>query len=559
MRLTGLKVWGMILLFSLGLWGNMAWAEESIPFKLGDERLLTEYYFLVQGKNVGLITNQTGVDSQGVSTIDKLAADSGVNLVALFTPEHGLDGTASAGDYVASYTHPALGIPVNSLYGETRMPTASMLQGIEVLVYDIQDLGSRTYTYASTLNYCMKAAAQYGIKVVVLDRPNPVGGVIVEGPILEDECQTFVGVDNLPMAHGMTICELASFYNREIGADLALVPMSGYYREMIFQDTGLTWVPTSPNIPDIDAAFGYMATGLGEGTGIFCSDYFKWVGGSGVDGQKLADLLNNAGLEGVYYTSETRGQTQGVRLNITDYHKFNPCRSGYYMLAYARIITGFTVPQSDINKSGSQLVMFDKIMGSRKIGQALLANQSPQEIEAAWAEDLAAFKLEREKYLIYGYADSSAAATEKALEVSPVPEIIEEAPEPMANIPATPAEEIIPEGIKVYYENELILFDTQPYIDENNRTIVPIRAIAEALGADVEWDPVNKKASFSKGNNRVVFTIGQLTALVNGQSQTMDTIPVIKDGRTMIPLRYVSEYLGATVNWDNATKTVSIS
>ncbi|MCQ2560266.1 MAG: stalk domain-containing protein, partial [Clostridia bacterium] len=308
-----------------------------------------------------------------------------------------------------------------------------------------------------------------------------------------------------------------------------------------------------------DAAFGYMATGLGEGTGIFCSDYFKWVGGSGVDGQKLADLLNNAGLEGVYYTSETRGQTQGVRLNITDYHKFNPCRSGYYMLAYARIITGFTVPQSDINKSGSQLVMFDKIMGSRKIGQALLANQSPQEIEAAWAEDLAAFKLEREKYLIYGYADSSAAATEKSLEVSPDSEIIEEAPEPTENIPATPAEEIIPEGIKVYYENELILFDTQPYIDKNNRTIVPIRAIAEALGADVEWDPVNKKASFSKENNQVVFTIGQLTALVNGQSQTMDTIPVIKDGRTMIPLRYVSEYLGATVNWDDATKTVSIS
>ncbi len=553
MRLPKIKFLGIVLLLCLGLMGgSTAWAENAVPFKLGDERLLSEYYDLVQGKNVGLITNQTGVDSQGISTIDKLAADPGVNLVALFTPEHGLDGTAKAGDYVVSYTHPTLGIPVNSLYGETRTPTASMLQGIEVLVFDIQDLGSRTYTYASTLNYCMKAAVQYGIKVVVLDRPNPVGGVIVEGPVMEDECQTFVGVDNLPMAHGMTICELASFYNREIGADLALVPMSGYYREMIFQDTGLNWVPTSPNIPDIDAAFCYMATGLGEGTGIGASDYFKWVGGSGVDGQKLADLLNNAGLEGVYYTSETRGQTQGVRLNITDYHKFNPCRSGYYMLAYARIITGFTVPQSDIDKSGSQLVMFDKIMGSRKIGQALLANQTPQQIEADWADNLNAFKAEREKYLLYGYANPSDASTE----ADPALSTQDETSKLQETAPAAP--EVTPKGVQAYYQDKLISFDTQPYIDANNRVIVPVRAIATALGMEVQWEPNTKKVYCTRDNNQVVFTIGQIKALVNGQSLTMDTVPAIKDGRTMIPLRYVSEYLGSQVEWEADTKTVRI-
>lgn len=365
-------------------------------FKLGNELLMSKYHYLVEGKRVGLVTNQSGVNRRGESTIDLLAGDKSLRLTTLYGPEHGIDGTAKAGEYVESYTHPGLGIPVYSLYGSTRMPTAAMLENIDVLVFDIQDIGARSYTYMSTLNYCMVAAQKYGKPVLVLDRPNPVGGLIVEGPVMEDPYITFVGVDNLPMAHGMTAGELAQFFNRKIGADLKVIPMEGYSREMIYQDTGLSWVQTSPNIPDLDSVFGYMATGLGEGTGIAQADKFKWIGGKGIDAQRFAALLNNAGLPGVTFIPEVRGEAAGVRLKIQDYHSFNPAKTGIYALAYAHSLNNFTVP-----KSGDTVVMFDKIMGSDKIGQYLEQGLSPQQIEAKYTPALNHFKAEREKYLIY--------------------------------------------------------------------------------------------------------------------------------------------------------------
>ncbi len=370
--------------------------EPAAQFKLGDELLLDKYHYLVAGKRVGLVTNQSGVTSKGESIIDLLAGDETVQLAALYGPEHGIDGTASAGAYVESYIHPSLGIPVYSLYGSTRMPTAEMLGGIDVLVFDIQDIGARSYTYMSTLNYCLVAAQKYNLPVLVLDRPNPVGGVIVEGLVLEDRYISFVGVDNLPMAHGMTAGELAQFFNRKIGAGLTVVPMEGYNREMIYQDTGLTWVQTSPNIPDLASVFGYMATGLGEGTGIVQADKFKWIGGKGIDAQAYANLLNSAGLPGVAFFPETRGDAGGVRLNIQDYHTFNPARTGIYALAYAHSLNNFTVP-----KSGQTIVMFEKIMGSDKIGQYLEQGLTPQQIEANYTPALNRFKEDRKQYLIY--------------------------------------------------------------------------------------------------------------------------------------------------------------
>lgn len=369
---------------------------ETAGLKLGNELLMSKYHHLVEGKRVGLVTNQSGVNSRGVSTIDVLAGDKSVRLTALYGPEHGIDGAASAGEYVESYTHPELGIPVYSLYGSTRMPTAAMLENIDVLVFDIQDIGARSYTYMSTLNYCMVAAQKYNKPVLVLDRPNPVGGLIVEGPVMEDPYITFVGVDSLPMAHGMTAGELAQFFNRKIGADLKVIAMEGYSREMVYQDTGLSWVQTSPNIPDLDSVFGYMATGLGEGTGIAQADKFKWIGGKGIDAQKFAALLNNAGLPGVTFIPEARGEAGGVRLKIQDYHAFNPARTGIYALTYAHSLNNFTVP-----KSGATVVMFDKIMGSAKIGQYLEQGLTPQQIEAKYAPALNQFKAERQKYLIY--------------------------------------------------------------------------------------------------------------------------------------------------------------
>lgn len=370
--------------------------QDAGEFKLGNELLLAKYRYLVAEKKVGLVTNQSGVTSSGQSTIDLLAGDNAIRLTALYGPEHGIDGTAGAGQYVESYNHPELGIPVYSLYGSTRMPTPQMLGNIDVLVFDIQDIGARTYTFMSTLNYCLVAAQKCGKPVVVLDRPNPVGGTIVDGPVLEDPYITFVGVDNLPTAHGMTAGELAQFFNRKIGADLKVVPMEGYTREMIYQDTGLSWVQTSPNIPDLDSVFGYMATGLGEGTGIFQADKFKWIGGKGVDAQRYADLLNQAGLPGVTFIPEVRGEAGGVRLQIEDYHSFNPARTGIYALTYAHMLNNFTVPKSD-----QTIIMFDKIMGSNKIGQYLEQGLTPQAIEARYTPGLEHFKAERNNHLIY--------------------------------------------------------------------------------------------------------------------------------------------------------------
>lgn len=505
------------ILFSCGLVAQVP------KFKLGNEVLLEKYTYLLKGKRVGLITNQSGVDSNGVSLIDIFVENKDINLTALYSPEHGIDGIAKAGEYVESQIHPKLGIPVYSLYGKTRMPNENMLRNIDVFVFDMQDVGSRTYTYMSTLNYCMVAAQKYGKPIIVLDRPNPVGGVIVEGPVMEDPYITFVGVDNLPMAHGMTAGELALFFNRKIGADLQIITMEGWKRDMLWQDTGLNWVQTSPNIPDLASLFGYMATGIGEGTGVYQADKFKWVGGKSLDSTKYAELLNNAGLSGVTFIPENKGEAGGVRLNITDPHLFNPARTGFYALAYAFTIGDFTVPKS----TSTNIVMFDKIMGTNKIGKYLEEKMPPQEIEQLYSQQLETFKKLRKNYLIYDNQPKKGILWNT-------------------------------KDIVVTVDNMPILFDTPPYLDKNNRLMVPIRAITEAMGATVDWDQNNQLITIHKDGEVVLFTINNKYASVNGIKQTMDTTPMIKDQRTLIPLRYVAEYFGATVNWDATQKKVTI-
>jgi len=484
---------------------------------LGDEMLMNKYHHLIVGKKVGLITNQTGVNSRGQSMIDVLAGDSSTRLAALFGPEHGIDGKAPAGSYVESYKHPTLGIPVYSLYGPTRMPTEAMLKDLDLLIFDIQDIGARSYTYISTLNYSMVAAQKYNKPIVVLDRPNPLGGRVVEGPVLEDRFKSFVGIDNLPMAHGMTVGELARFFNRSIKAFLTVVPMEGYTRDMVFQDTRLPWAQTSPNIPDLNSAFGYMATGLGEGTGIFQADKFKWIGGKGIDAQRFANLLNQEQFPGITFIPEIRGEAGGVRLQIVDPHLFNPAKAGIYALAYAHSLTNFKVP-----KSGQTIVMFDKIMGTDKIGQYLEQGLSPRQIEANYAPGLNQFKKDRQQYLIYG-------------------------------------SEPYRDRISVFVDGVEVNFDTEPYIDSHNRLMVPLRAIAEALRAQVDWNPQTRVVTVTKPGKKVVFTINKTLAVVNGASKRMDTVPVIKNGRTLVPVRYIGEYLGATVNWNAASRTVTIN
>jgi len=505
------------------LYTGMAFAEAP-GLKLGNEVLMSKHHHLIKGKNVGLITNQSGVTSQGVSMIDVLANDQSVNLVALYSPEHGIDGIARAGEYVECYVHGKLGIPVYSLYGQTRMPTRDMLRHVDVLLFDMQDIGARSYTYISTMNYCMQAAQKYGKQIIVLDRPNPVGGVIVEGPVLEDRFKTFVGVDNLPMAHGMTVGELAKFFNRNIGANLTVIPMEGYNRNMLWQDTGLKWVQTSPNIPDLDSVFGYMATGLGEGTGIFQADKFKWIGGRGVDAHRYADLLNRAGLPGVRFIPEVRGEAGGVRLNIVDHYTYNPAKTGIYALTYAHSLTNFKVPKS--GQTTQSIVMFDKIMGTDKIGQYFEQGLTPQQIEAKYAPGLNRFKEERKKYLIYGFAPGHQHDQGSA--------------------------------ITVKVTGKAIVFDADPYIDSNNRVMVPLRAIVEALGARVDYNEKTRVININKQGKVTLFTLSSPLVMVNGEHKIMDTSPVVKNSRTMVPLRYVGEYLGLKVEWHPQTRTVTI-
>lgn len=361
---------------------------------LGNERIFDDYFWLIRGKRIGLVTNQTGVDSTGTLTWRKLAARNDLKLTALYVPEHGLDGNASAGTYVYSYTHGELQIPVYSLYNDTRMPTADMLRDVDLILFDIQDIGSRSYTYISTLNYVMKAAALNNVPVAVLDRPNPVGDK-VEGFVLDPELRSFVGIDTIPLAHGMTVGELARWFNRDTGATLTVVPMKNYWRDMIYQETGLPWVQTSPNIPDVESAFCYMATGMGEGTGIYMGDYFKWFGVRNLrNNGELAALLNNAGLEGVRFKPETLGGVRGVRLMITDFQRFNPCQTGVYILSYAQALTGSRAPARGAT-------LFERVWGTDRMAELYNRKTPPEEIIASWSEETVRFREERQPYLIY--------------------------------------------------------------------------------------------------------------------------------------------------------------
>ena len=363
---------------------------------LGNERLLTEYNNLIDNKRVGLITNQTGVDANGIPVAEKIKAYPRAKLVALYSPEHGLDGKQTAGAYVASYFDAKMNLPVYSLYGPTRKPSRDMLKGVDVLVYDMQDIGARTYTYISTLQNAMVAAKENNIPILVLDRPNPLGGEIVEGFLRETRFKSFVGIDKIPMAHGMTVGELGQFFNREIGADLTVVPMKNWTRSMVWQDTGLPFAQTSPNIPNLESAFLYMATGSGEETGIGQSEYFHWVGGRNIDSNEYARRLNASNLPGVTFVPAPKGARGGVRVKITDPHRFNPARTGIYTLAVANQMRPINVPACKKPYS-----MFYLIQGSEEIANLFRARTSPEAMVKAYEKDVNAFRAQRQAYLLY--------------------------------------------------------------------------------------------------------------------------------------------------------------
>jgi uncharacterized protein YbbC (DUF1343 family) len=320
--------------------------------ELGIDRVFSPpYNDSLKGKKIGLITNQTGVNSKLQSTIDLFYSQQkacSFELKALFGPEHGLFGDIYADNPIASSIS-VHGIPIHSLYGTTRRPTAEMLKGITLLVFDIQDIGSRSYTYISTLFYCMEEAAKQKIPVLVLDRPNPINGLTVDGPMLEDAFRTFVGYINVPYCHGMTIGELARYFNSEykVGCTLLVVPMKGWKRSMSFSETGLHWIPSSPYVPEATTCHFYPVTGLlGEmqlvSIGIGYTLPFKVVGAPWIQAERFADALNNQKIAGVVFHPTrfkpfagkfSQKQCQGVTIVITDKHKFLPVTTFYAIIS----------------------------------------------------------------------------------------------------------------------------------------------------------------------------------------------------------------------------------
>ncbi|MGE6631818.1 exo-beta-N-acetylmuramidase NamZ family protein [Bacillus sp. NPDC077027] len=377
--------------------------------KTGIETLLTNQLSLLKGKNVGLITNPTGIDANLQSSVDLLYEHPDIRLTALYGPEHGVRGDAQAGEGVESYIDEKTGIPVYSLYGKTRKPTADMLKDIDILLFDIQDVGTRYYTYIYTMAYAMEAAKENNIPFVVLDRPNPIGGLKVEGPVLEPEYASFVGLYPIPLRHGMTTGELARMFNKEfnINADLTIVKMKKWKRSMTFDDTGLPFVLPSPNMPTVDSTFVYPATGLIEGTNISegrgTTKPFELIGAPYINSNELADYMNRLKLKGVQFRPASFTPTfskhagtlsHGVQLYITDRTSFEAVKTGISLI---KAIHDLYPKDFQFLQTGS----FDKLIGNGWIKEDINKGTSIKQIMKRYEHDLKAFEKKRKNYLIY--------------------------------------------------------------------------------------------------------------------------------------------------------------
>ncbi|SMD14755.1 exo-beta-N-acetylmuramidase NamZ family protein [Sporomusa malonica] len=383
--------------------------QNPVKVRLGIDNL-DRHLTVFQGKRVGLITNQTGMTSEFQSTIDVLKAKT--QLVALFSPEHGIRGHVPAGASVGSYTDESTGVPVYSLYGQSKRPTAEMLTNIDVLAFDMQDIGARFYTYMYTMAYAMQSAKEHGKTFVVFDRPNPVGGEVVEGNIIQLGYESFIGLYPIPARHGLTIGELARLMNSEynINCDLIVIPMTGWQRSMHFGDTGLPWVMTSPNIPTPDTALAYSGTGIFGGTnvseGIGTTRPFELVGAPWINAAELAGRMNAAGLPGVvfrpvYFTPrqpEVKHQGRlcgGVQIHVTDKQAFRPVRTGLSLLY---VISEMDGGKFSFNQSATAAASTIDIY----TGDSNVRWGAPLDvILTQWDEASAQFKEMSKKYYLY--------------------------------------------------------------------------------------------------------------------------------------------------------------
>ncbi|MER6124980.1 DUF1343 domain-containing protein [Streptomyces sp. NPDC001795] len=379
--------------------------------RTGFERLAEDGYALLDGRRVGIVTNPTGVTRVARHIVDVMHAESPVNLVAVFGPEHGFRGTAQAGGSEGRYDDPATGLPVYDTYLKRGQPLADVFtaSGVDTIVFDIQDVGARFYTYIWTLYDCMEAAGLAGKRFVVLDRPNPVTGRSTQGPVLHREFATFVGRQPIAQAHGMTVAELAGLFNGEFlstPVPLDTVLMTGWKRSDFYDASGLPWVPPSPNMPTPDTALVYSGTCLFEGTNLSegrgTTRPFELLGAEGIDGRWAAEA-ERLGLPGVHFReayfaptfSKFQGRTVGgVQIHVHDRTAYDPVRTGIALLVTARKVwSGFAWRSDD---------WIDKLTGSARVRTMIDAGATADEVVAAWQDELASFRCLRRKYLVYG-------------------------------------------------------------------------------------------------------------------------------------------------------------
>lgn len=406
-------------LFTLSLAGLLAVnvSAQKIRIKTGIEVLKEQNFKILEGKRVGLITNPTGVDNDLKSTIDILHEAKNVKLVALFGPEHGVRGDVHAGDHVDNSNDPSTGVPVYSLYGKTRKATPDMLKGIDVLVYDIQDIGCRSFTYISTMGLAMEAAAENNIEFVVLDRPNPVNGLKIEGNVVEDGYYSFVSQFKIPYVYGLTCGELAMMLNNENmlkkQCNLHVVKMKGWKRKMDYTQTGLQWVPASPHIPHAHSAEFYPVSGiLGElgymSIGVGYTIPFQMFAAEWIKADEFAAKMNSLNLPGVkfrpihlnpFYAVGQGKNLQGVQVHITDYKKAALSEIQFYIMQeIAELYPDKAVFNNADNK---RFNMFDKVSGSDQIRLRFAKNNKFDDIKDYWYKDVESFKKLSKKYYLY--------------------------------------------------------------------------------------------------------------------------------------------------------------
>ena len=376
-----------------------------VPVLTGLDALRAEGFAPLRGKRVGLVTNHTGRGRDGVAAIDLLHGAKDVSLVALFSPEHGIRGILDA--KVPSETDEKTKLPIHSLYGETRRPTAEMLKGLDALVIDLQDIGARFYTYMTTMAYVMEEAAKAKIAVFVLDRPNPVNGYQIEGPVLDKAMAGFTGYfPAMPIRHGMTLGELAKLFNGEnrIGASLTVVPMKNWDRNKWFDETGLPWINPSPNMRNLLQATVYPGVGAIEGTNISVGrgtdTPFEQVGAPWIDGVQLADALNARNIPGVRFygvrftptsSKYAKEECQGVFIVVTDRAALRPVRLGLELAAMLHKLYG----------AKYEVEAAERLFGSKDGLFRIRAGEDPAAIAASWAAGEARWRLLRSKYLLY--------------------------------------------------------------------------------------------------------------------------------------------------------------